>query len=88
MLTLSSFWEETNKTRFKIMSLNKWELLATMQATAIYILIRLDEGETDYNNYDCLLLTTVAVCLSKRSYFFSSGSNNQIYRHYPRDLSI
>ncbi|CRG89355.1 hypothetical protein PISL3812_06391 [Talaromyces islandicus] len=48
-----------------IISLNKWELLASIQATAIYILIRLDEGETDYNNFDFLLLTTVTV-LSKR----------------------
>jgi len=32
-----------------------------MQALLIYILIRLDEGETDHNNYDSLLLATVAV---------------------------
>jgi hypothetical protein len=35
-----------------------------MQALTIYILIRLDEGETDHNNFDSLLLTTVIVCLA------------------------
>ena len=32
-----------------------------MQALSIYILIRLDEGETDDNNYDYLILATVTV---------------------------
>ena len=32
-----------------------------MQALSIYILIRLDEGETDHNNLDSLLLTTVII---------------------------
>lgn len=36
-----------------------------MQALSIYILIRLDEGETDHNNLDSLLLATVTV-LSKQ----------------------
>jgi hypothetical protein len=35
-----------------------------MQALSIYIIIRLDEGETDYNNFDFLLVTTVAVGLA------------------------
>jgi hypothetical protein len=35
-----------------------------MQALTIYILIRLDGGETDYNNFDSLLLTTVIVGLA------------------------
>ena len=35
-----------------------------MQALTIYILIRLDEGETDHNNFDSLLLTTVIVGLT------------------------
>jgi hypothetical protein len=34
-----------------------------MQALAIYILIRLDEGLTDDNNYDFVLLAAVTVCL-------------------------
>ncbi|KAI0111123.1 hypothetical protein GGR51DRAFT_508952 [Nemania sp. FL0031] len=38
--------------------LHKWELLAAMQALSIYILIRLDEGETDYNNFDFLIVKT------------------------------
>ncbi|THZ51289.1 hypothetical protein D6C90_01887 [Aureobasidium pullulans] len=40
-------------------NLNAWELLASMQALSIYLLVRLQEGETDYNNYDYLMLTTV-----------------------------
>ncbi|TVY85788.1 hypothetical protein LAWI1_G008431, partial [Lachnellula willkommii] len=36
-------------------------LLAAMQALSIYILIRLHEGETDYNNLDSLLAITVTV---------------------------
>ncbi|KFY79796.1 hypothetical protein V499_01229 [Pseudogymnoascus sp. VKM F-103] len=47
------------------LKLNKWELLAGMQALFIYILTRLDEGETEHNNLDSLLLSTVTV-LSKR----------------------
>ena len=32
-----------------------------MQALSIYVLIRLDEGETDHNNHDFLLMATVIV---------------------------
>ncbi|KAF7592438.1 hypothetical protein BBP40_000286 [Aspergillus hancockii] len=41
------------------LKLNKWELLAAMQALSIYILIKLDEGDTDHNKFDLLLLATV-----------------------------
>ncbi|PYI36226.1 hypothetical protein BP00DRAFT_472413 [Aspergillus indologenus CBS 114.80] len=41
--------------------LNKWELLAAMQALSIYIIMRLEEGETEHNNVDWLLLSTVTV---------------------------
>ncbi|OGM48254.1 hypothetical protein ABOM_002092 [Aspergillus bombycis] len=47
------------------LTLNKWELLAAMQALSIYIIIRLDEGETDYNNFDSLLLKAITA-ISKR----------------------
>lgn len=43
------------------LQMNKWELLAAMQALSIYILMRLDEGETEYNNLDSLLVRTVTV---------------------------
>jgi hypothetical protein len=36
-------------------------MLAALQALSIYILIRVDEGETDHNNLDFLLLSTVTV---------------------------
>lgn len=35
-----------------------------MQALLIYVLIRLDEGATDYNNFDSLLLKAVTVGLA------------------------
>ena len=41
--------------------LNRWELLTAMQALSIYIIVRLDEGETDHNNFDPLLIGTVKV---------------------------
>ncbi|KAK2785637.1 hypothetical protein FQN52_008324 [Onygenales sp. PD_12] len=41
--------------------LNKWEMLAAMQALSIYIIVRLDEGETDHNNFDYLLIAAVKV---------------------------
>lgn len=47
---------ETQHQRF-----NKWELLAAMQAITIYILIRLDEGETEHNNIDFLLVKAIVV---------------------------
>ena len=40
---------------------NKWKLLAAMQSITIYLLIRLDEGEREYNNVDSLLVSTIAV---------------------------
>ena len=39
-----------------------------MQALSIYILIRLDEGETDHNNFDSLLVTAVTVGLAPVSF--------------------
>lgn len=41
--------------------MNTWELLAAMQALILYILVRLDEGETDHNNLDFLMIETVTV---------------------------
>jgi len=36
-----------------------------MQALSIYILIRVDEGETEDNNFDFLLIKTIIVSLSQ-----------------------
>ncbi|KAL2852262.1 hypothetical protein BJX68DRAFT_235154 [Aspergillus pseudodeflectus] len=41
--------------------LDRSQLLSAMQAVAFYILLRIDEGETEYNNLDFLLLATVTV---------------------------
>jgi hypothetical protein len=40
---------------------DKWNLLSTMQALTVYILVRLQEGETPDNNHDVLLLSTLFV---------------------------
>jgi hypothetical protein len=45
----------------KITTLNRWELLAAIQAMAVYLILRVSEGETEYNNFDSLLQTTVIV---------------------------
>ena len=42
-------------------TLSRWELLGAMQALSIYILIRIDEGETEHNNLDYLLERAVIV---------------------------
>jgi hypothetical protein len=41
--------------------MSKWELMSAMQASLIYILIRMDEGETEANDFDHLFLAAVAV---------------------------
>ena len=45
----------------KVMNLNRWELLAAIQALAVYFIVRVSEGETEYNNFDSLLQTTFLV---------------------------
>ncbi|KAI9688758.1 MAG: hypothetical protein M1822_001115 [Bathelium mastoideum] len=66
------FWKnvrmECERLRAEYKKLHKWELLAAMQALSIYILVRLDEGETDHNNFDFLLLTTVMVIAKQFTY--------------------
>ena len=43
------------------MNMNHRELLAVMFALSIYILLRMSEGETEFNNFDNLLLTAMTV---------------------------
>jgi hypothetical protein len=45
----------------KVLNLNQWELLAAVQALAVYLIVRVSEGETEYNNFDSILQTTVLV---------------------------
>jgi hypothetical protein len=52
-------------------TLSKWELLGAMQALSIYVLIRLDEGETEYNNLDYLLERAVIVSLPHQALFYT-----------------
>ncbi|PVH91977.1 hypothetical protein DM02DRAFT_605940 [Periconia macrospinosa] len=48
--------------------LGKWELLGAMQALSIYVLIRLDEGETEHNNLDYLLENAVILIAMQLSH--------------------
>ncbi|CAO2658162.1 Nn.00g074220.m01.CDS01 [Neocucurbitaria sp. VM-36] len=50
---------ECERLQGECFTLDRWELLSSMQALLIYILVRLHEGETLYNNFDVLLLSTV-----------------------------
>ncbi|THW92615.1 hypothetical protein D6D15_03002 [Aureobasidium pullulans] len=59
------FWKnvrwECERMREQHTRMNKWELLAAMQALSVYLLVRLQEGETEHNNYDSLMLATVII---------------------------
>jgi len=65
------FWKnvrmECERLREEHLMLNKWGLLAAMQALSVYIIIRLDEGETDHNDFDSLLLATITVIATELS---------------------
>ncbi|GAM37301.1 hypothetical protein TCE0_023r07116 [Talaromyces pinophilus] len=56
--------------------MKKWELLAAMQALAIYIIMRLDEGETEYNNFDLLLCKTVILISRQHNLHLDSRDSN------------
>lgn len=43
--------------------MSSWSLLAGIQALCIYIIIRVDEGETEHNNLDVNLITTISVSI-------------------------
>ena len=45
-------------------SLNKSGLLAASQALLVFMLIRLGEGETEHNNHDVALISTITIILS------------------------
>ncbi|KAF1960713.1 hypothetical protein CC80DRAFT_403528 [Byssothecium circinans] len=49
----------------ELLNLDKWQLLTAMQALSIYTITRLDEGETDDNNVDFLLLSTIAAIVQQ-----------------------
>ncbi|KAF2759899.1 hypothetical protein EJ05DRAFT_474937 [Pseudovirgaria hyperparasitica] len=71
------FWKyvriECETLRSRYQDLNKWELLAAMQALSIYIIVRLEEGETDSNNCDALLVAATIV-IAKRFNTISAGT--------------
>jgi hypothetical protein len=54
---------------FQAIGFDRWGLLHSMQALIIYMILRLQEGETSHNNIDVLLLSTVYVLCSPLSPF-------------------
>ena len=56
--------------------LNKWELFAAMQALSIYILIRLNVGETEHNDFDGLLVTAVIVAATQFNSVYTDGTSD------------
>lgn len=64
-----------------------------MQAVSIYILIRLDEGPTEENDFDSLLLAVVVVSstasssmgqLSNKTSFTGDFQATKVLRSYPQ----
>lgn len=43
------------------MNMSKWELLAVHQSLLMYVIVRLDQGETEQNNFDPLMRATFVV---------------------------
>lgn len=64
-------------------------LLAVMYALSIYILLRMSEGETEYNNFDNLLLTTMTVSLLPSSALDETGSasRHRLRNPYNHDIN-
>ncbi|KFZ09835.1 hypothetical protein V502_08445 [Pseudogymnoascus sp. VKM F-4520 (FW-2644)] len=77
------FWKnvqmECERMCEEILKLNKWELLASMQALSIYILVRLEEGETEQNNLDSLLLATVTILSRRYSHSDITGDTQTLH---------
>lgn len=61
---LLQYWYCAPLTGYQIPTFDKWNLLSSMQALTVYILVRLQEGETVDNNHDVLLLSTFKVRLT------------------------
>ncbi|KAK4938272.1 hypothetical protein LTR10_021251 [Elasticomyces elasticus] len=60
--------------------LDRWGLLAAMQALSIYVLIRVDEGETVDNDFDFLLITTVIIIAKQlRDTYQTSNTESALY---------
>ncbi|KAL4959926.1 uncharacterized protein BDV14DRAFT_212080 [Aspergillus stella-maris] len=52
-------WSDESHQDTQALSSARWSLLSAMQALSIYVVVRLDEGETEGNNVDFLLLGAV-----------------------------
>ena len=73
----------------KYLKLNRWELLAALQALSIYNIIRLDEGESDCNNFDSLLVKAVTVRqILALSYYLSSNMTPKVVSKQMNDPKI
>lgn len=56
--------------------MNEWESLAGLQALSIYIFIRMDEGEKEWNNLDVLLQSTVIVLSQQLAFHDLTGKTS------------
>jgi hypothetical protein len=65
---------------------NKWELLATLQAILIFVLVRLEEGETEHNNFDFLLGAAVTVGSTPASFLLPRAPVTIRHRQYVNKL--
>jgi hypothetical protein len=53
--------------------MNSWEALASLQALLIYTVVRVDEGETEYNNLDSLIQSSIIVSFEEfKSFVFAT----------------
>ncbi|KAF3034748.1 hypothetical protein E8E11_001567 [Didymella keratinophila] len=80
---------------------DKWNLLSTMQALTVYILVRLREGETPDNNHDILLLSTLFIvacalneqvnfglCIARSGLYSGPGRHDWIFEESRRRLAL
>lgn len=58
--------------------LGRWEVLSAMQALSAYLLARMEEGETDYNNVDALLVRAIIVSFHKGPTSTSAGQHEAV----------
>ncbi|KAJ5674975.1 uncharacterized protein N7477_004909 [Penicillium maclennaniae] len=84
------FWSnvgvECGRLRCEPWKLSNWELLAALQAMSIYVLIKLDEGETEHNDFDSLLIGTI-ILMMKMKILAQQITHNDIACHYRVDQS-
>lgn len=71
------FWknvrQECERIRDTYLLMNKWELLAALQALSVYTIVRIDEGETEHNNLDSLMQNAIILVAATFNGAFRRG---------------